>query len=136
MIPPVEFVALLALRYLLRVWDQSKCCCPLPLPAKTRKKTILSYKKLYEGPEFDIEMQYAQIWIISLMAFLFGAMLPILFLYAFLGMLILYVTLRIRIAYSVRRFPNYNQKMSKCMLYVLRYCPLIYTIVAAWLYSN
>ena len=70
------------------------------------------------------------------MTFLFGAMLPILFVYAFLGMVILYVTLRVRIAYSVRRFPNYNPKMSNCMLSVLRYCPLIYTILAAWLYSN
>ena len=70
------------------------------------------------------------------MAFLFGPMLPILFVYAFLGMLILYILLRVRLAYSVRRFPSYSQKQNKCMLYLLRYCPIIYTVVATWLYSN
>ena len=54
--PVVEFVALLALRCILRAWDQKKCCCPRALPTSTQKKTIAAYKSLYEGPEFDIEM--------------------------------------------------------------------------------
>ena len=38
--PIIEFVALWFLRYLLRAYDQKRCCCPLSMPKKTRKKTI------------------------------------------------------------------------------------------------
>ena len=54
-LPPIEFLALWALRWLLRAWDQRSCCCPHQLADKTRKKTIKGYKELYEGPTFDIE---------------------------------------------------------------------------------
>ena len=54
-IPPIEFAAKLGLRYLLRVYDQKKCCCPKNLPTETRKKSMSAYKDLYEGPEFDID---------------------------------------------------------------------------------
>lgn len=42
------------------------------------------------------------------MAFVFGPYLPVLFLYGFIGMLILETTIRLRMAYSVRRFPKYH----------------------------
>lgn len=55
-------------------------------------------------------MEYinAQIWIICLMAFAFGPFMPMMFIYGALGILIQYVTMRLRIAYSVRRVPKYN----------------------------
>ena len=70
------------------------------------------------------------------MAFTFGPLMPIFFIYAFLGLFILDVTLRCRIAYSVRRFPIYDQKMNKAMLVGMRYLPLIYYINSSWFYSN
>lgn len=107
-LPPFEFLALWALRWLLRAWDQRKCCCPTYLADKTRKKTIKGYKELYEGPEFDIEYQYATVWILCLMAFTFGPLMPLMFLFSLMGLLILYVTLRLRIAYSIKRVPSYD----------------------------
>ena len=70
------------------------------------------------------------------MAFTFGPLLPVIFVYAFFGMVILYATLRLRIAYSVKRFPNYDRKMNKAMILCLRFCPLIYSLISGWLYSN
>lgn len=72
-----------------------------------------AYKKLYQGPEFEIEYMYAQIWTICLVTFLFGPLLPQLFIYGFLGMLILDLTVRLRIAYSVRKFPKYDDKLNQ-----------------------
>ena len=46
------------------------------------------YKELYQGPEFDIDYQYAQIYVLVVMAFTFGPLLPILIPMAFLGILI------------------------------------------------
>lgn len=96
-----------------------------------------AYKKLYEGPEFDIDYQYAQIWVLCMMAFLFGPLLPIMFLYGLLGFVVLYATNRIRVAYSVRRIPDYGDRMNKCMMYSLMiFPPMAYITVSAWLYSN
>ena len=67
--------------------------------------------ELYSGPEFDIEYQIAQVWIIVLLAFVFGPSMPVIFIYSFFGLFILYITTRLRIAYSVRRFPNYDNKL-------------------------
>ena len=58
-VPALEYVGLLALRCLMRAWDQRKCCLPRALPSLTRKSTIMGYKALYEGDDFDIEIQYA-----------------------------------------------------------------------------
>ena len=135
--PPIEFAVLWLIRVLARSYDQRQLCCwSKQLPLKTRKKTISAYKNLYQGPEFDIEYQYAQIWILLSVAFIFGPAIPILFLLGFIGLLILDVTLRLRIAYSVRRFPIYDQKMNKSMIVAMRYLPVFFYIICAWLYSN
>ena len=54
-LPPIEFISIWLLGYILRAWDQSKFCCARHYPTKTKKKTILAYVALYEGPIFDIE---------------------------------------------------------------------------------
>jgi len=104
-LPPIEFAFLWFIRYLLRAYDQKKCCCPVNYPFKTRKKSIEAYKKLYAGPEFDMDYMQAQTFILSILAFIFGPLLPQLFIYGLLGMVLLDQTVRLRIAYSARRFP-------------------------------
>ena len=70
------------------------------------------------------------------MAFTFGPAIPSLFLYAALGMVILYVTNRLRIAYSVRRLPNYGKELNSSIEQWLYYCPYAYALIGSWLYSN
>lgn len=95
-----------------------------------------AYIELYEGPEFDIDYMYAQIWTLSLMAFLFGPLLPSLFLYGFFGMLILDLTVRLRIAYSVKKFPRYDDSLNQWNLFWLRESAVFYLISASYVYSN
>ena len=135
-IPPLEYLLLYSLRWLIKAYDQSRCCCPRGLPQKTRMKTIFGYLNLYEGPHFDIEYQYTQVWIICFMCFTFGPMVPLIFILGFFGMLIEYATIRLRIAYSLKKFPSFDNKMNSALLKCLRLCPIIYCITSAWLYSN
>ena len=79
---------------------------------------------------------YAQIYIINLMAFVFGPFLPVMFVYALLGMLVLEVTNRLRIAYSVKRFPKYDEKVNLWMMTNLKIMPFAYSLMAINTYSN
>ena len=63
-------------------------------------------------------------------------MIPVIFIYSLFGLLLLYITVKLRLAYSVRRVPSYDQKMNTTILLGMRYLPLVYTLIAAWLYSN
>lgn len=53
--PIIEFVLLFLWRYICRVYDQGRWFWPHWFPSQTKKKTILSYKALYEGPVFDTQ---------------------------------------------------------------------------------
>ena len=136
LVPPIEFLCFWLLGYIFRALDQGKLCCARHYSAKTKKKTILDYVNLYEGPIFDIEYQYAQLYIICLLSFLFGPLMPLVFVYGLIGLAILYITLKLRLAYSVKMFPAFDQKMNRVIMFSLYYLPLAYTVVAAWLYSN
>ena len=134
--PIIEFFLLFTLRYFCRVYDQGKWFWPHWYPTQTKKKTILSYKALYEGPEFETQYQYAQLWILVVMAFVFGPLIPMMFIYCFIGLLVLSVTNHFRLAYSVRREPNYNQKLNRSLLMSLYIGPISYCLVANIVYSN
>lgn len=81
-------------------------------------------------------MVYAQIWIVCAMAFVFGPMIPLMFPLALLGLFVLLTSLKLRIAYSVKRIPVYDQNINRVLVLSLGYLPLIYLLFAAQLYSN
>ena len=51
-------------------------------------------------------------------------------------MLILDTTVRLRIAYSVKRFPSYDDSLNQWNMLWLKYCAIIYCLTAAKIYSN
>ena len=74
--------------------------------------------------------------VITWVTFLFGPGIPILFPIALFGMLTLYVTNRITLAYWHRRPPVYDYKMNETTINMLAFAPLLYSIFGAWVYSN
>ena len=56
--------------------------------------------------------------------------------YGFLGMIILDQTVRLRIAYSVKRFPKYDDSLNQTTILLISYGAYIYALVGSWLYSN
>ena len=67
---------------------------------------------------------------------MFGPLLPQLFLYGFLGFIILDQTVRLRIAYSVKRFPKYDDSINQTTILLISYGAYLYALVGSWLYSN
>ena len=74
--------------------------------------------------------------VITWVTFLFAPGIPILFPIALVGMLILYATNRLCLAYFNRRPPVYDQKMNNTTLKLLGVAPLLYICMGAWVYSN
>ena len=74
--------------------------------------------------------------VITWVTFLFAPGLPILFPIALFGMIVLYVTNRIQLAYWNRRPPIYDQKMNLTAIKMLAVAPILYILVGAWIYSN
>ena len=133
--PPIEFFGLWFWDVVKRSFDQRRCWRK-KVPEYTSKKTLFAYKNLYCGPGFDIHYQYANMLVITWVTFLFGPGLPILFPIALLGMIILYCTNRISLAYFNRRPPVYNAKMNNIVLKLIGFAPLLYVCMGAWVYSN
>ena len=67
---------------------------------------------------------------------MFAPGLPILFPIALFGMIILYISNRIELAYYSRRPPVYDNKMNETTLKLLGFAPLLYTAMAFFIYSN
>ena len=106
------------------------------MPESTTKKTLFAYKNLQCGPEFDIHYQYSNMLVITWITFLFAPGMPILFPIALLGMIILYSTNRVCLAYFNRRPPVYDSKMNNTVLKLLGFAPILYVMTGAWVYSN
>ena len=70
------------------------------------------------------------------MAFVYGPLMPMIFIYCFIGLLVLSITNHLRLAYSVRREPNYSQKLNRSLLMSLYIGPIGYCLVANVVYSN
>ena len=70
------------------------------------------------------------------MTFLFGPGMPILFPIALLSLTSLYVTERLCMAYVYQRPPIYTTALNDTVLKILAGAPVLYVIIAAWMYSN
>lgn len=67
---------------------------------------------------------------------MYGAGLPILFPIAFLSIVSLYVTERLMMAYSYKKPPMYGTQTNQTTMKVMLEAPILYCILAAWLFTN
>ena len=74
--------------------------------------------------------------VITWCTFLFAPGMPILFPIALFGMVVLYITNRIQLAYWHRRPPIYDQKMNETTIGMLSVAPALYLLSGAWVFSN
>lgn len=73
---------------------------------------------------------------ISYVAFMFGAGMPILFPIALASMIVLYVTDRLSVAYSLRQPPMYDHTINRYSVFVLLFAPLMYMTIGYWMLTN
>ena len=72
----------------------------------------MEYEAIYSGPLFHVHYRLAFIVNIIYITFLFGAGCPILFPIALAGLIINYVSERLRMAYSYTKPPMYDSRLS------------------------
>ena len=110
-------------------WDQG-CSCD---KNKTKAKTIQEYIKIHGGAEFDIHNKYAMIVNLVIVAFLHGVHMPIFFPMCVLGLMVLYITDKLRMAYYYRRPVLYDARMDLWVNQVLLYAgPFLMLIFGYW----
>ncbi len=74
--------------------------------------------------------------VITWITFMFGPGLPILFPIGLFGLIMLYVTDRVSLAYLNRQPPVYDLKMNDTTIGMLKFAPILYMLVGSWVYSN
>lgn len=83
-----------------------------------------------------IHYKYAAILNVTLIAFMFGAGLPILFSLAAASMAVLYCVEKVLIYYSYRQPPVYDSALNDAVLGILSYAPVLYFSFGYWMFSN
>lgn len=83
-----------------------------------------------------IHYKYAAILNVVLIAFMFGAGLPILFPIAAMSMAVLYCVEKALIYYSYRQPPVYDSELNDSVLGILSYAPILFYSFGYWMLSN
>lgn len=132
--PILEAIVFTGIRFLTRCLDQGSCC---PCDKKNTKATsIQKFEAIYSGPLFFVHYRLAGLVNLVFIAFFFGPGMPLMFPIALAGLMFNLFTERIRMAYSYRKPPMYENSLNEKTLYALGYAPLLYFVMSAWLFSN
>ena len=69
-------------------------------------------------------------------AFFWGSIVPIMFLWCTLGLIIMYVVERLMIYYSYKRPPILDSSMTEAAIDILFFAPVPLCLVGSWAFSN
>ena len=133
-VPILEFLINWTLRVIAHMLDQ-KTCCPCK-KENSKSKTVQHFTEVYSGPEFELYIKIANLIMMNYVAFLYGPGMPIFFILAFAYLFLHYSVERLSMAYFYRKPPMYDNKLNNNTLFLLRLGPVIYCLMATWLFSN
>ena len=111
-------------------------CCTYNDYKRTSAKSIQEFTDLYSGTDFVIHYKYAYILNVCFTAFIFGPMLPFMFVIAFCSLVVLYITERLCMAYAYRVPPNYDSEINDKVTSFLKYAPILFVLSSVWTFSN
>ena len=131
--PIIEFVCYYSIKLLLRLLDWRTLC---PDKYRTRKTTIQQYVDLYGGPDYLIFWKYSAIVNIVWITFMFGPGLPILYPTLLFGLIVLWVTERLCMAYYYKQPPMYDDMLSNNAVNLWRYAVFLQMAFGYWMFSN
>lgn len=132
--PLVEFALGWVVRYLKRAWDQRSFS-----PGnyyQTHCNSIQEFIEIYSGPEFFIYHKYSYILTVVFVAFMFGPLMPCLFLIALASLFCQYTVEQLAMAYAYRKPPMYDGQINDHILKFLSFASPFYALMAIWVYSN
>ena len=132
--PAIEFLMHWFRRYVKRAWDQ-RSLFPGDY-SSTRCKSVQEFTDLYSGADFHVHMKYSYILSVVYIAFIFGPLMPILFVSSTASLLCLYTVEKLAMSFSYKKPPMYDHKITDYVLRMLIYAPILYAISSIWVFSN
>jgi hypothetical protein len=96
----------------------------------------MQYVNLYAGPEFLMHFKYSAMLNIVYVTMMYGIALPILFLYAILGLLVLFISEKLLFFYTYRLPPSYDASLAKHVIGQMRFAPMIMMVFGYWFLSS
>lgn len=105
-------------------------------PYFSNSPSIQAYIDTWAGPVYLIHYRYATILLQIGVAFSYGAGMPLLYFYAFLAYVILYVNERLLVCYYYREPPAFDEKMTMLCIDFSKYVPYIMLPMAFWQLGN
>lgn len=105
-------------------------------PFRTKKASMLNYKRVYAGGEFQIHTKYTTVMNIAFTAMMYGLSMPVLFPLAGLSIYSMRVCNRIQVAWLDRLPPAMNDSITRQVLNVLKFSPLFLIFNGYWLMDN
>lgn len=103
---------------------------------KTKKTSMALYKALYSGNEYVIHFKNSGILNIVYMTMMYGVGMPILFPVAAFNFMNQYLCERIIVAFTVPLPPALDDKLSKNMIALFAFSPLLMLFNGYWMLSN
>jgi hypothetical protein len=132
--PPIEFFINYLVLVLSRFFDSGFYCGRKE--KKTKKVTVSQYVNLYGGPTYLIHFKYSSIMIQVFVSFFYGMFLPILFPICLFGLINMYVTERLCMAYFYKQPPSYDEKLNKRAIKFLKFAPVFMFFLGYWALGN
>jgi hypothetical protein len=108
--------------FFLRCWDR-RCSCD---KRKTRQITQDEYEDLYTGPEYILELRFAQVMALIFVTMTYSSGMPLLHLITFLSLAITYWTDKILVARYFRKENGFTSDLSRNVVNMLYWAVVIH----------
>ena len=118
--------------FLLRTWDRKFSSDHYT----TRKTSLAQYRDLYSGGEYVIHFKMAAILNVVYLCCMYGVGMPILFPIAAFSFINTYISERIVVSYFMRQPPALDDKLTKNIIEMIRFAPLLMLFNGYWMLSN
>ena len=91
---------------------------------------------MYSGRAHEIHYKYSTIQATVLICFIFGPGMPILFIFGFGIMSVMYIVEKWSLARYYRQPPNYSEKMNQDVIDVIAFGPMLYALFGLLFFNN
>jgi len=102
----------------------------------TKKTSMAVYRTLYSGSEYVIHFKQSGLINIVFVSLMYGIGMPALFPIAAFNFLNQYIAERIIVSYNVPLPPSLDDRLTKSVISILQYAPLLLLTNGYWMISN
>jgi hypothetical protein len=105
-------------------------------PFRTKSASMLNYKRVYMGGNFQIHTKYTTVMNITFTAMMYGLSMPVLFPLAGLSVYSARVCDRIQVAWLDKLPPAMNDSITRQVMSLLKFAPLFLIFNSYWILDN